>query len=106
MNVHRRKVQVHGLTNCFWVNETNKNSYMYHNEEGWYIICSYDRPVLAVDTSHKLHRLWCDWSITTQNHMNAYLYWIDSDLHIHKADWDNMQVEKYPNLSPRYDYIG
>ena len=63
------------------------------------ILISYKTAVAYIDTKKQLHRLWNDWSTTTQNHLNAFLYkyGLQNNLYgMNKKKWMNMEVENLP----------
>lgn len=56
------------------------------------VLESYGTPVVAVDKSGKVHRLWDGYSATTMRHVNAFM----ADMKIlqgGKTWWDQLQVE-------------
>lgn len=57
------------------------------------VLMSYGTPVVAVDESGKIHRLWSGYSATTMRHVNAFM----ANMNIPqggKTWWDQLQVEK------------
>lgn len=60
-------------------------------ENGWFVLTSYETEVAKGDRNGNFVRLWDGWSATTARHVNAFR----ADLGlpaISKSEWDKMEV--------------
>ena len=73
---------------------SNKSFYkkaFYRVEDGYIILRSYNTDVIAIKDG-QIIRLWWDYSVTTKNHINDFLYQHGYKT-LNKKEWESLPVE-------------